>query len=169
MKITKLIVTSCFRWWRYAARKCSKTFQFWNKRFKSRENVINRKFNALLMNIRFFSVVRQDFTVLCTRENIMKILSHDWNKFYVHSKAFNILYLLHAISFFRIVKESISQKIEECRRILSWSFPWIDSQILTESHTRMLWIIICWTRQWNNMMLIWKMFSLGQTSVIMKV
>jgi hypothetical protein len=31
VKITKLIVTSCFLLWRYAARKCSKTFQIWSK------------------------------------------------------------------------------------------------------------------------------------------
>jgi hypothetical protein len=34
---------------------------------KSKENVINRKANALLMNMEFISLVRQDFYIIFTR------------------------------------------------------------------------------------------------------
>jgi hypothetical protein len=47
---------------------------------KSKENVINRKFNALLMNIEFILLMRQDFynifTHAFTLVKISKILSH---------------------------------------------------------------------------------------------
>jgi hypothetical protein len=58
---------------------------------KQRKNVINRKFNTLLMNMEFISLVRNDFYHIFVK--ILKILSYLWNKFHIHQETLNILYL----------------------------------------------------------------------------
>ena len=63
--------------------------KIWQKHVsKTKENVINRKFNGLMINIEFISLLRRDVSifspVLCSRENNKKkILFHSWNKFHI--------------------------------------------------------------------------------------
>jgi hypothetical protein len=70
VKITKLIVTSCFWLWLYAAQLLQNLLYLKQTCSKSKEKVLNRKFNALLMNMEFISLVRRDFYNIFTRENI---------------------------------------------------------------------------------------------------
>ena len=84
------------RVWRHVMHcmQCLRFEQTWDC-WKTKENVISRKFMLLTLNIEFISRVRQFFffifsLVLRTRENIKKIMSHSWNKFYIQRQTIDI-------------------------------------------------------------------------------
>jgi hypothetical protein len=64
---------------------------------KMEENVINRIFNALLMDMEFISLVRQDFLIFSL------VL-----QFHIHQKALNILYIY---IFNRKIKSKVRVKV----------------------------------------------------------
>ena len=73
---------------------------------KPKENVINRKFNDLTLNIAFMSLVRQDFKNIFTLAS--QILSHSWNNYYIQRQTIEYPLFILLLFYFSTVKFNLT-------------------------------------------------------------
>ena len=92
--------TTCFVW--DLKETCSKTI----------ENVINRKFNGLMLNMEFISLARQFspqyFHQCFALVKIWKILTHLWNQFHIERQTLEYPLLISSWNFLGINRLSIA-------------------------------------------------------------
>ena len=69
---------------------------------KPKENVINRKFNDLTLNIAFMSLVRQDFKNIFTLAS--QILSHSSNNYHIQRQTIEYPLFILLLFYFSTVK-----------------------------------------------------------------